>query len=146
MTFDHVALNLTADKNLVYTAMSKYLFYFRMHISKYVFEQNKVPLNPFMMSEYFLVDTVERNIIRESNNILVKRADEFWVFGTISNGVLAELKIAQKMNKPIKYFKIENSKTILPISVDEVEMEDDVKEFKKDLKIENLPTGRQVKN
>jgi len=117
-----------------------------MHISKYVFEQNKVPLNPFMMSEYFLVDTVERNIIRESNNILVKRADEFWVFGTISNGVLAELKIAQKMNKPIKYFKIENSKTILPISVDEVEMEDDVKEFKKDLKIENLPTGRQVKN
>ncbi|MFA6389961.1 MAG: hypothetical protein WCW77_05305, partial [Patescibacteria group bacterium] len=65
MSFTHNALKLTNDKNLIFTAMSKHLFYFRMHISKYVFEQHGVPLNPFMISEYFLLDTVDRDLVRE---------------------------------------------------------------------------------
>ena len=56
--FKHEALELTEDKSLVYTAMSKHLFYYRMHISKYVIEQHKVPLNPFMIFDYFLLDSV----------------------------------------------------------------------------------------
>ena len=131
--FNHQALNLKENKSLVYTAMSKHLFYFRMHISKYILEQNKVPLNPFMIFEYFLLDTVKRDIIREANNNLVKRADELWVFGTVSNGVLAEIKIAKEMKKPISYFKIEKSQTILPITKEEVETEEEVKEFRKEL-------------
>src|SRR3989344_7597521 len=131
--FNHQALNLKENKSLVYTAMSKHLFYFRMHISKYILEQNKVPLNPFMIFEYFLLDTVKRDIIREANNNLVKRADELWVFGTVSNGVLAEIKIAKEMKKPISYFKIEKSQTILPITKEEVETEEEVKEIRKEL-------------
>ncbi|HLD41496.1 MAG TPA: hypothetical protein VJB06_00530, partial [archaeon] len=42
--FEHNALNLKENKNLVYTAMSKHLFYFRMFVSKFVLEQQKVPL------------------------------------------------------------------------------------------------------
>jgi len=42
--FEQNALNLKENKNLVYTAMSKHLFYFQMFVSKFVLEQQKVPL------------------------------------------------------------------------------------------------------
>ena len=100
--FKHEALELTEDKSLVYTAMSKHLFYYRMHISKYVIEQHKVPLNPFMIFDYFLLDSVDRDLVREGNNNLVKRSDEIWVFGAVSDGVLAEIKIAKEIGKIVK--------------------------------------------
>ena len=80
---------------LIYTAISKQLFYFRMHISKFVLEKNAIPLNPFMLFEYFMLDSVERDKIREAN-------------------------------KPIKYFKVINSKDIKEISEDEIEFEEGV--------------------
>ena len=104
-----------------------------MFISKYVLEQGKVPLNPFMIFDYFLLDSIERDLIREGNNNLVKRADELWVFGSVSDGVLAEIKIAKEMEKSILYFKIEKSKEIIPIANEEVEMEEDVEEFRQAL-------------
>jgi len=104
-----------------------------MHISKYVLEQGYVPLNPFMVFDYFLLDTVDRDVVREANNNLVKRADEVWVFGSVSDGVLAEIKIALNSKRIVRYFKIEKSKSIIPISPEEVEMEDEVKEFRNDL-------------
>lgn len=131
--FTHKALNLKENKSLVYTAMSKHLFYYRMFISKYVIEQRKVPLNPFMIFEYFLLDTVDRDLVREGNNNLVMRCDELWVFGPISNGVLAEIKLAKEMNKPIKYFKIEKPHRIVAAQKEDMPMEDDVKEFRSDL-------------
>jgi hypothetical protein len=36
--FKHVALDLKGNAELVYTAMSKHLFYYRQHISKYVLQ------------------------------------------------------------------------------------------------------------
>jgi hypothetical protein len=114
------------DKKLVYTAMSKHLAYFDKHIMKFVLENGCVPLNPYA-GGYFLLDTVPRDIIREANNTLVKRADEIWVFGKISDGVLAEIKLAKQMKKPVKYFQIIESKDIKEISKDEVEFEEDVK-------------------
>jgi len=123
------------DKNmkLIYTAISKHYFYFRMHISKFVLEQDCVPLNPFMIFEYFMLDTINRNIIRNANDNLVKRADELWVFGPISDGVLAEIMLAKQMNKPIKYFTIINSKEIKEIQKDEVEFEKDLEKYKDEL-------------
>jgi hypothetical protein len=131
--FEHVALNLISEKPLVYTAMSKHLFYYRMHISKFVIENGGVPLNPFMIFDYFLLDSVDRDLVREGNNNLVKRCDELWIFGLVSNGVLAEIKIAKAMEKVIKYFKIEKPHKIIPINKKEVEMEEEVAEFKNEL-------------
>ena len=111
---------------LIYTAISKKLFYFRMHISKFVLEKNDIPLNPFMLFEYFMLDSVERDKIREANNNLVKKADELWGFGPISDGILAEIKLTKEANKPIKYFKVINSKDIKEISENEVELEEGV--------------------
>jgi len=128
--FEHPAANLNENMPLVYTAMSKHFFYYRMHISKYVLEQKCVPLNPFMIFQYFLLDTVDRDLVRLGNNNIVMKSDEIWVFGPVSNGVLAEINIAKSKNKPVKYFKIEKPHKIVPISKEEVEMEEDVKEFK----------------
>ena len=120
-------INLIMDfqeMKLVYTAHSKHYFYFRQHISKFVLDEKYVPLNPFMIFEYFMLDTIERDTIRNSNNNLVKRADEVWVFGPVSNGVLAEIKLAKQENKPLRYFSILKSKDIKEILENEVEFEE----------------------
>ncbi|MFB6181600.1 MAG: hypothetical protein ABEJ24_01760 [Candidatus Magasanikbacteria bacterium] len=64
---------------------------------------------------------------------MVKRSDELWVFGQISNGVLAEIKIAQEMDKPIRYFKIKKPHEIVPADKSEIKMEEDVEEYKDEL-------------
>lgn len=83
-----------------------------------------------MIFDYFLLDSIDRNLVREGNNNIVKRSDEIWVFGPVSNGVLAEILIAKEQWKIIKYFAIEKHHTIVPITMENVEMEDEVKEFK----------------
>ena len=83
-----------------------------------------------MLFDYFFLDTVERDVVREANNNIVIKVDEIRVFGTVSNGVLAEIQIAKQQNKPIKYFAIQKSKTIVSVSKDQVEMEDEVKDFR----------------
>lgn len=125
-SLEHPALNLTSNKPLVYTAMSKHLFYYRMFISVFVLENGGVPLNPFMVFDYFLLDAVDRDLVREGNNNLVKRCDEIWVFGAISNGVLAEIQIANEQNKTVRYFAIEKPHNITETTKDKVEMEDEV--------------------
>jgi len=131
--FKHKALGLNADKKLIYTAMSKHFFYWRMFISKYVLEQGGVPLNPFMIFDYFLLDTIDRDLVVEGNNNLVRKCDEVWAFGPVSNGVLAEVKIAKAQNKPIRYFDIQKPHNIVPISKEQAQMENEVKDFKADL-------------
>ena len=57
-----------------------------MFISVFVLENGGVPLNPFMVFDYFLLDAVDRDLICEGNNNLVKHCNEIWVFGVGSNG------------------------------------------------------------
>jgi hypothetical protein len=104
-----------------------------MFISKYVLENGGVPLNPFMIFDYFLLDCVGRDLVREGNNNLVKRCDELWVFGSVSNGVLAEIKIAKSMGKVIGYFSIEKPHKIVSVNVENVKMEDDVLNYRSQL-------------
>ena len=108
---------------LIYPAFSKHLFYFRAHISKFVLEHDGVPLNPFMIHDYFLLDTVDRDRVRASNNAIVERSDEIWVFGEISNGVQAEIDLAKKLAKQIRYFEVINSRDIQEISKDQAKIE-----------------------
>ncbi len=128
--FAHPALNVQKDKPLVYTAMSKHLFYYRMFISVFVLENGGVPLNPFMVFDYFLLDAVDRDLVREGNNNLVKRCDEIWVFGAISNGVLAEIQIANEQSKTVRFFAIEKPHKIVETTKDKVEMEAEVSEMR----------------
>jgi hypothetical protein len=128
--FSHPALEVQQDKPLVYTAMSKHLFYFRMFISVFVLQHGGVPLNPFMVFDYFLLDKVDRDLVREGNNNLVKRCDQIWIFGAVSNGVLAEIQIANKTGKPVRFFAIQSSRTIVETTKDKVELETEVADMR----------------
>ena len=118
---------------LVYPAHSKHYFYFRQHISKFLLENNCVPLNPFMIFDYFMLDTIDREVIRNANNKIVKKSDEIWVFGPVSDGVLDEIRLAKQEGKPIRYFAIENSREIKEISKEEVKFEGDLSKYSKEL-------------
>lgn len=118
---------------LIYPAFSKHNFYFREHISKYILEQKCVPLNPFMIFQYFMLDTIPREVIRNANNNLVTRGDELWVFGQVSNGVLDEIKLSRKLKKPIKYFEIINSTKIKEIPKEKVKFEAGLEKFASEL-------------
>ena len=133
MKCSHSSNDLNQNKPIIYTAFSKHYFYYRMFISKFVLEQNKVPLNPFMLFDYFLTDSVSRDLIREANNNLVKRADETWVFGPVSNGVLAEIKRAKAAGKPIKYFAIEKPHEIKEVVKEHVLLEEDIQSLRHEL-------------
>jgi len=128
--FAHPALSVQKDKPLVYTAMSKHLFYYRMFISVFVLKNGGVPINPFMIFDYFLLDTVSHDLVREGNNNLVKRCDAIWVFGTVSNGVLAEIQIANEQGKTVRFFAIEKPHKIVEITKDKVEMEVEVTDMR----------------
>ena len=76
-----------------------------------------------MIHDYFLLDTIKRDKVRASNNMLVRKADELWVFGEISDGVMSEIKLAKKLKKPIRYFEIIASRDIKKISERKTKLE-----------------------
>jgi len=104
---------------LVYLAYSKKNFYWRQHLSKITLQMGYVPLNPFMISDYFLLDSVPRDKVRLANNNLIMKADEIWVIGDISDGMAVEIKLAKKLNKKLRYFSTDG----LPKRLKEVKKE-----------------------
>lgn len=122
--------HLTKRQKTAYTAMSKHLFYFKSHVVGFVVKQGYTPFSPFGIFDYFVTDTVDRDLVRRANNNLVRTANELWVFGPVSDGVLAEIKLAKKMKKPIKYFEILHSREIKKINKQKVQFEEDLEKFK----------------
>lgn len=93
-------------KKVVFAAMSKRNFFMREHIIKFILNEGYTPTSAFMMYSYFLLDTVDRKILIEANNNLIRRSDELWVFGKVSDGVAEEIKLAEKLRMKIRYFDI----------------------------------------
>jgi hypothetical protein len=114
---------------VVFTAQSKVYFYCRDAVCEFVFSKGAVPVNPFRVFEYFLGDRVERNLVRQGNNNLIRIVDELWVFGEmISDGVLAEIFLARELKKTIRFFTIGNKAAeIREISVSQLKFEKEVR-------------------
>lgn len=113
--------------SIVFTAQSKEFFYCRDAICEYVMKQGKLPINPFRAFDYFLSDRVDRNIVRQANNQLVAIADELWIFGVVSDGVLFEVYRARQLNKPVRFFTISaNTDDIYEITADKVKFDPEV--------------------
>ena len=108
--------------------MSKHLFFMREHISRHVLENDGVPLNPFMIFNYFLGDTVNRDVIRKANNSLVTVAEQLWMYGPVSDGALAEIIQAKKQGMVIRYFGLVDSKDFVELSVENVVFEENIKD------------------
>jgi len=118
---------------IVFIGMSKHSFYFQRHAVKFALEQGYAPISPFGIFDYFLNDVIDRDLIRQANNNLIRISDEVWVIGPISDGVLAEIKLCKEMEKPVRYFAIVDSKQILEISKDKTEFEKGLSKFSGDL-------------
>lgn len=99
-------------RKVVFAAMSKNTFYLREHVIKYILEKGYTPTCAFMMFSYFLLDTVDRKALIEANNDLIRRSDELWVFGEISDGVREEIKLAKACKLPISYYKLTNDRNL----------------------------------
>ncbi len=93
------------QKIIVFAAMSKELFFLREHIIKFILEEGYTPTSAFMMYSYFLLDTIDRKALIRANNELIRHSDELWVFGHISEGVQAEIDLANELQLPIRYFE-----------------------------------------
>lgn len=116
----HIALSLQQEKKVVFTAQSCKNFHQRMLICQHAFRQGVVPVNPFNLFGYFLYELVDRDLVRNGNNNLLYRCDELWVYGEISDGVLAEIQMFSKTGKPVRYFNISGLPgTIRKISAEE---------------------------
>ena len=102
--FNHVAKNLQEEKKIVFTALSCKNFHQRMLICKHAFEQGVIPINPFNLFGYYLYELVDRDLVKNANNNVMKRCDELGVYGEISDGVLAEIQMFKKLNKHIRFF------------------------------------------
>jgi hypothetical protein len=110
---DQAEETLRHPKRLVYVAMSNRSFYWRAHIQKFVLDSGLVPVSPFMLFDYYLMHTVDKDVVREAMNNLLSRSDEVWVFGRLSLGVKVQVGIAKRLNKSVRYFDISD----LPIAV-----------------------------
>lgn len=109
--------NHPTHHSVVFAAMSKRNFFLREHIIKFILEKGCTPTCAFMMFSYFLLDTVDRKLLIEANNDLIRRSDELWVFGEISDGVIEEVNLAQKMRIPVRYYCIDQ----FPQEIKEIE-------------------------
>ncbi len=103
--FKHGSLELTEKNKIIFASFSKKNFYMRAYISAFILENGHTPISPFMNFDYNLSNLVKKDAIRISNNTLIRRSDELWVFGEISDGVLVEIHLAKKKKIPIRYFQ-----------------------------------------
>jgi hypothetical protein len=122
--YKHNSLNLVQKSQIIFTSFSKKNFYLRSAISRFVLQNDKVPISPFMNFDYNLAGLVPKDDIRIANNSLIARSDELWVFGEVSDGVLVEIYLARKHKIPIRYFLQQPNEIFIEITQDEVRLED----------------------
>ncbi len=95
------------QRKVVFAAMSKRNFFMREHIIKYILTKGYTPTCAFMMFSYYLLNTVSKKALITANNDLIRLSDQLWVFGNLSDGVMAEIRLAEKLAIPVRYFRIE---------------------------------------
>src|SRR5256885_16795486 len=66
---------LRHPKRLGYGAMSNKSFYLRAHIQKFVLDSGLVPVSPFMLFDYYLMHTADKDGVREAMNDLLSASD-----------------------------------------------------------------------
>lgn len=120
-TFDAVVGNLTRErrrqpkKPLVYicspyagdTARNTVL---ARRCSRFAVDQGVIPLAPHLLFPQFMDDTdpEERKLALYMGKKILSHCSELWVFGSnISDGMASEIKLAQKWQKPVHFFTME---------------------------------------
>ncbi len=78
-------------------------------------EAGVVPIAPHLYFSAYLDDRNpdERTAGMSMGLHLLRKCDELWVFGTPSEGMRAEIKLAERLKKPVLYIPEETIKQIL---------------------------------
>ena len=114
----------TRENLIIFSSYSKRNFYYRAEVSQFVLTCGHTPVNPYMNFDYNLSGVVDKSLIRIANNSLIAHVDELWVFGEVSDGVLAEVYLAKRRNIAVKYFAHQKQGDFREITQDQVVLED----------------------
>lgn len=72
-------------------------------------------------------DMVDRKKIVRANNNLIIISDELWQFGPIADGCLAEIRLAKRLGKKVRYFSAgKKLEDIKELQIRELEFEQEV--------------------
>ncbi len=99
------------SKKLVFCSQSKFYMFASELICKFVIDKGYVPINSFTNFGYFLYELVSKHDIVEGINNIINHCHEMWVFGPITKGVDEEIKMCRKINKPIRFFYLDERGT-----------------------------------
>ena len=109
------------DRPVVYTAMPKYFSVMDPYIGSFVYNHGGVPLTPYQYPMW-LMDKVDRDVIRDSNERIIETVDEVWVFSAmdlfgdsetvrhgldIADGIEREIQQAKKHGKPVYFHAVD---------------------------------------
>lgn len=114
-------------KKVVFIAMNSKYFRIREWLTKFVFEQEAIPVNCLMLYGYYLYDMVPKEKVIEAYSEVAKKCDELWVFGEVSDGIRDAMRIARKKNMPIKYFDVSRFPHIFEVQENQLVWEGGVK-------------------
>jgi hypothetical protein len=108
----HPAADLFDRRPLVFTAHSAETAYLSERICAFVLDRDAVPVNPWMVSGYFLYGLVDKDLVRRANNNLLMRSDELWVFTSggeaVADGVRVEIDWAVANDRPVRRFHLDH--------------------------------------
>ena len=96
----------------------------RAEVSQFVLDSGNTPINPYMNFDYNLSGVVDKSLIRIANNSLVAHADELWVFGDVSDGVLTEVYLAKRRGIRVHYYRQKAERLFDEIAESNVALED----------------------
>ncbi|MFB6204082.1 MAG: hypothetical protein ABEJ75_00390 [Candidatus Nanohaloarchaea archaeon] len=107
------------DVKKAFLAIPKYLHFAKDHIAQHALKNGYAPLTPYGIP-FWMLDTVERDRIREANTEYLETADEVWIFGSgeelgehsvnglnVTDGVHEEKQLAEELEKKIRYFHVD---------------------------------------
>ena len=92
---------------LTYCAIPREQFSYRFMISRWVLGRGEVPLNPFMLFDYYLGRDEEDEKVIDACHQLVEQSDLVRVFGNRDkDGVKEEIDIARVKGIPVKFHDV----------------------------------------
>ncbi|WP_026760686.1 DUF4406 domain-containing protein [Selenomonas ruminantium] len=71
---------------------------------RFVVSKKRVPIAPHLLFPQFITEATERGLAMKMDCLLLRRCDEVWAFGEITEGMATEIEMADDEGKRVRYF------------------------------------------
>ncbi len=71
---------------------------------RFVVSKKCVPIAPHLLFPQFVTEATERGMAMKMDYLLLRRCDEVWAFGEITEGMAIEIEMADDEGKRVRYF------------------------------------------